>query len=175
MFKIWGACLKSAVTLKDATVSGTILTPSSMCLRSRDPSATQPHGMHSVHFLHKNPPTTSGFQFPVSFGPPAWHSAVHFWKRPNNKHADPCGAEWHIFHRLWRAAVLRILLCIWNSLCTAKTSNWGAHGPLVDVTIRATPIVEERNVDQLFYSKEMWLSDWFWSPTPCLTNHTLPR
>lgn len=35
-----------------------------------------------------------------------------------------------------------------------KNQQLGAHGPLVDVAIRATPIVEERNVGQLFYSKK---------------------
>lgn len=36
-----------------------------------------------------------------------------------------------------------------------KPATGGAHGPLVDVAIRAKPSVEERKVDQLFYSKEM--------------------
>lgn len=138
---IWGSCLKSAVTLEDVTQSESILTPSSMCLRSCDPSATQPHAT-------KKPPPTSGFQFPVSSGHPAWHGEEHLKKMPNNKHADPRGAEWHIFHRLWRAAVLRILPCIWNSLCTAcrKNSNWRAQRPLVDAEIRPTASKDERGM-----------------------------
>lgn len=43
--------------------------------------------------------------------------------------------------------------------CKIRQLGGGAHGPLVDVAIRATPSVAEMNVDQRFYSKEMVLSD----------------
>lgn len=45
------------------------------------------------------------------------------------------------------------------ALQNLATGGGGAHGPLVDVAIRATPSVAEMNVDQRFYSKEMVLSD----------------
>lgn len=57
-----------------------------------------------------------------------------FPKRPNNKHADPHRAEWHIFLILWRSVrgVVRIRLHIWNSLCTAcSKSATGKHTGLL--------------------------------------------
>lgn len=111
--------------------------------RKCDPSTTQPYVHTPLHHpptsvSPKSPPTTSGFQFPVSCSPytisdrvwGTWHRPQYFPKRPNNKLPDPHRAEWHIFPSPQRSVyrVLRIQLCIWNSLCTVcSKSVTGKH------------------------------------------------
>lgn len=110
----------------------------------RDPSTTQPYVYHSVHLLQffqkKSPPTTSVFFFNflshVVFVPSAtvlwgtWHRALHFQRGLIINMPIPAELSDIYSPRLWKSVhwVLRIQLCIWNSLCTAcSKSATGKH------------------------------------------------